>query len=225
MPDISYATQQLSQFMQSPCNSHFQAALHLLKYIKGTIYYGLLYSNQQKFSLQGYCDADWACCKVTRKSITGYCILFGDSLISWKTKKQSTVSHSTAELEYRSMSQTTCELQWISCLLADFHINYPLPISLYCGNQAAIAIAKNPVFHKRTKHVEADCQVVRNCIDSGFLQVNSVTSRRQLANLFTKPISTSQMAPTLLQMGFTQALHKATKVLYEGVGFAEGYNS
>ncbi|KAL2232982.1 uncharacterized protein LOC110011587 [Sesamum indicum] len=146
-PDICHATQQLSQFMQFPSQNHWEPALHLVRYLKGTLYRGLHFNSNNNFTLEAYCDADWVTCKETRKSLTGYCIFLGGSLISWKTKKQTTVSWSTAEAEYRSMSSTTCELIWIHSLLKDLKINIQTPISFYCDNQAALYITANPVFH------------------------------------------------------------------------------
>ncbi|KAL2240102.1 UNVERIFIED_CONTAM: Retrovirus-related Pol polyprotein from transposon RE1 [Sesamum indicum] len=167
-PDICYATQQLSQFMQFPCQEHLDAALHLVKYLKGTMNRGLHFNSNNNFSLEAYCDADWGTCKETRRSLTGYCIFLGGSLISWKTKKQTTVSRSTAEAEYRSMGTTTCELIWIHSLLKELKINVQTPIPLYCDNQAALYITANPVFHERTKHIEIDCHLVQ--LEEGVLK-------------------------------------------------------
>ncbi|GJX94423.1 diaminopimelate epimerase, chloroplastic [Tanacetum coccineum] len=102
-PDISYAVQHLSQFVSSPKDTHMQAALHLLKYLKGTVSNGLLYPIQSHLKLTGFSDADWASCLMTRRSLTGWCIFIGHSLVSWKTKKQPTVSRSLTEAEYRRM--------------------------------------------------------------------------------------------------------------------------
>ncbi|KAL2243082.1 UNVERIFIED_CONTAM: Retrovirus-related Pol polyprotein from transposon RE1 [Sesamum indicum] len=132
-PDISYAAQQLSQFVHAPCQ--------VVRFIPASA----------SSTLTAYCDADWANCVDTRRSLTGYCIFLGDALISCKTKKQSTVSRSTAEVEYRSLGATVCELQWLAYLLQDFHITVSTPISLFCDNQAALHIVANPVFHERTK--------------------------------------------------------------------------
>ena len=96
-PNIAQGVQQLTQFMQSPCSDHLMSALHLLKYLKGTLSRGLYYPVESSFQLTAYCDADWATCTITRKSVTGYCVFLGDSLVSWKTKKQATVSRSSAE--------------------------------------------------------------------------------------------------------------------------------
>lgn len=128
-PDISYAVQHLSQFLQEPREPHFQAALHVLKYLKGTASKGLYYSATSSPKLTAYRDADWGSCRVTTRSPTGYCIFFGSSLVSWKTKKQKTVAKSFAEAEYRAMSVTTSEFQWLAYLLKDLHIDVPLPIT------------------------------------------------------------------------------------------------
>src|SRR5262249_55205638 len=136
-PDLTYAIQQLSQFMHNPCQTHWNATLHVVRYLKGCLSYGLFYSSSTGFDISAYCDADWAACPLTRRSLTGYCIFLGSSPISWKTKKQSIVSRSSAEAEYRSMSFTVAEVQWITYLLQDFGLISSLPIPLWCDNQAA----------------------------------------------------------------------------------------
>ncbi|KAL0433957.1 UNVERIFIED_CONTAM: Retrovirus-related Pol polyprotein from transposon RE1 [Sesamum latifolium] len=116
-PDISHAAQQLSQFLQHPCRQHWDAAHHLLRYLKGTPNTGLFFPAGAVAELVAYSDADWASCLDTRRSLTGFCIFLGSAIISWKTKKQNAVSRSTAKAEYRSMASTTCELIWIYNLL------------------------------------------------------------------------------------------------------------
>ncbi|KAL2252169.1 UNVERIFIED_CONTAM: Retrovirus-related Pol polyprotein from transposon RE1 [Sesamum indicum] len=185
-PDICHATQQLSQYMQQPCKDHWDAALHLVRYLKGTANRGLHFNSTDCFNLEAYCDADWATCKETRRSLTGYCIFLGKSLVSWKTKKQTTVSRSSAEAEYRSMGSTTCELLWIHSLLRDLKINVPTPIPFYCDNQAALYITANPVFHERTKHIEIDCHLVRDKYKEGFIDPRHIASKNQPADIFTK---------------------------------------
>ncbi|XP_039163144.1 uncharacterized mitochondrial protein AtMg00810-like [Eucalyptus grandis] len=99
-PDISYAVQTLSQFMHSPKQSHMNAALKVVKYLKKCPGLGILLSRRCNMEMTAYCDADYATCPMSRRSISGYCIKLGDSLLSWKTKKQPTVSLSSAEAEY-----------------------------------------------------------------------------------------------------------------------------
>lgn len=114
------------------------------------------------------------------------------------------------------MGQTTCELKWISYLLPEFNISITLTISLYCDDQAALAIAKIPVFHERTQHVEIDCHIVRDNVENGSLDVLPVPSSKQLADIFTKPLNVSQMAPALQEMGFVFIVPKSPVVTCEG---------
>ncbi|CAN1751808.1 Retrovirus-related Pol polyprotein from transposon RE1, partial [Linum perenne] len=158
-PDIAFAVQQLSQFQSEPHNGHLMAAQRILRYLKLAPGQGLFYKSDNELTLQGYCDSDWATCPDTRRSITGYCTYLGSSLITWKSKKQTTVSRSSSEAEYRALAHLSCEIQWLTVLLKELGVNVPLPVSIHCDNRSAIHIAENPVFHERTKHIEIDCHV------------------------------------------------------------------
>ncbi|KAI5330645.1 hypothetical protein L3X38_030043 [Prunus dulcis] len=187
-PEITYAVNTLSQFMHEPRKHHFDTAHRLLHYLKGAPGQGLLFSSNGPLHLTAYCDADWARCPFTRRSVTGYCIFLGRSLISWKSKKQVTVSRSSAEAEYRSMAATTCELTWLRYLLQDLQVEHRQPATLLCDNKAALYIAANPVYHERTKHIELDCHTVRERIQNGEIQTAHVQTKHQVADIFTKPL-------------------------------------
>ncbi|XP_019267582.1 PREDICTED: uncharacterized protein LOC109244875 [Nicotiana attenuata] len=121
-PDLAFSVQTLSQFMQQPKNSHMEAATRIVRYVNNHPGQGLLLSSSSKGTLKAYCDADWAACQNSRKFVTGYLIKLGDSLVSWKSKKQTTVSRSSAEAEYRSLAATVAELVWLVGLIKEIGI-------------------------------------------------------------------------------------------------------
>ncbi|KAL2230795.1 UNVERIFIED_CONTAM: Retrovirus-related Pol polyprotein from transposon RE2 [Sesamum indicum] len=200
-PDISHSVQQLSQFLTHPCESHWQAALHVVRNLKSCPSKSLFFPSQSSLTLKAYCDADWATCPDSRRSLIGFCIFLGPALISWKTKKQCTVSRSTAEAEYRCLTVTICELRWISYILTDLGISTSLPIDLFCDNKAALHILANPVFHERTKHIEKDCHLVHNACKEGVIAPSFVRSSLQLVDLFTKVLPMSTFTSLLTKLG------------------------
>ncbi|KAK2388029.1 putative mitochondrial protein [Trifolium repens] len=187
-PEISYVVSKLSQFLASPTDTHMLAALHVLKYLKNNPGQGLFFSASSPLSLQGYSDSDWGACPDTRRSTTGFCYFLGTSLISWKSKKQTVISRSSSEVEYRALAQAACEGQWLLYLLKDFLVQHDSPITLYCDNKSAMHIAVNPVFHERTKHIEIDCHVVRDKVQANIIQLLPIPTKDQIVDLFTKSL-------------------------------------
>lgn len=169
-PDISYVVQQLSQFLHCPTEIHWKAAIYVLKYLKGCPSKGLFFSKDSSpMTITAYNDSDWASCTDTRRSLTVYCIFIGSSLISWKTKKQKTVSKSSCEAECRSLAATVCKLMWISYILRDLKVKFKIPIASLCDNKSVIHITENPIFHERTKHLDIDCHLVSEQYKAGFV--------------------------------------------------------
>jgi len=138
-----------------------QQALRIIRYLKNVPRYGLLYKSNTSFKIQAFSNSDWATCATTRRFVSGYCVFLGTSLVAWKSKKQTTVSRSSSEAEYRALASLACELQWIQYLFQDLHFSVPTPYIAFCDNNSAIHIAKNPTFHERTKHIELDCHIIR----------------------------------------------------------------
>lgn len=178
-----------------------EAALRVLKYLKSAPGKGILLSAQYSLSLIAYCDSDWGTCPMTRRSTTGYCIKLGESLLSWKTKKQATVSRSSAEAEYRAMANTTCEVIWMVGVLKDMGIELTLPVMMYCDNTAALHIGANPMYHERTKHIEIDCHLVRKKIRDKLIKTSHIKTEEQPADLFTKALGKTQHHSLLFKLG------------------------
>ena len=200
-PDLAYSVHVLSQFMQSPREDHWQAALRVVRYLKGSPGQGLLLRANDSLHITGWTDSDWASCPITRRSVSGYFVQLGSSPISWKTKKQHTVSMSSAEAEYRAMAYLTKELIWLKRILQALGILHDHPMTLYCDSKAALHIANNPVFHERTKHIELDCHFVRDEIIAKTIATSYVTTTTQLADVFTKALGRSEFEGFKIKLG------------------------
>lgn len=187
-PDIAFAVNKLSQFLQNPTDIHWNACKHLLRYLKGTHSFALSFSPSSSLLFSGFADADWASCVDDTRSTGGHCIYLGDNLIVWNAKKQSVVSRSSAESEYRALANATVDLIWLHSLCGELGISVTIPSKIWSDNKSALALASNPVFHARTKHVEIDVHFVREKVQSKVVEVGYVPSEDQVADLFTKAL-------------------------------------
>lgn len=193
-PEICYAVNKVCQFIAHPLDTHWLAVKRILRYLKGTISSGLLFtpaSPAQPFCLQAYCDADWAANPDDRRSTSGSAVYLGPNLISWWSKKQTVVARSSAEAEYRSLAHTTAEVLWVQTLLTELKVPFTTP-AIFCDNQSTVAMAHNPVLHARTKHMEIDLFFVREKVLNKTLTVCHIPGVDQKADVLTKPLSSSR---------------------------------
>lgn len=187
-PDLAYSVHILAQFMQKPLLPHWDAAIRVVCYLKGSPGQGIFFKADDQLRISAFCDADWSGCPLSRRSLSAYIVFLGDSPVSWRTKKQDAVALSSAEAEYRAMSDTVKELKWMKGLFLSFGLSHPDPMRLFCDSKSALYIASNPVFHERTKHIERNCHHVRDALKAKLIATEHVSSRNQLADILTKSL-------------------------------------
>ncbi|KAK1436331.1 hypothetical protein QVD17_02110 [Tagetes erecta] len=189
-PDIAFAVNKVCQYMHAPSENHWSAVIRILRYLKGTLEFGLLIRHKSNAALQAftdvhwqgnaqinaYSDADWAGCPDDRRSTGGYAIYLGSNLISWTARKQKTVSRSSTESEYKDLADTVTELIWIEALLDELGIHTKISPTLWCDNLGATYLAANPIFRARTKHVEIDYHFVRERVAQGKIKVQFIST-------------------------------------------------
>jgi histone deacetylase 1/2 len=188
-PDISYAVNRVCQYLHAPREPHLTAVKRILRYVRSTATYGLHLRPAPSGVLSAFSDADWAGNPDDRRSTGGYAVFFGPNLIAWSARKQATVSRSSTEAEYKAVADATAELIWVQALLRELKISHRQPPVLWCDNIGATYLSSNPVFHARTKHIEVDYHFVRERVAKRFLQIKFISSKDQLADIFTKPLS------------------------------------
>ncbi|KAK6120548.1 hypothetical protein DH2020_045714 [Rehmannia glutinosa] len=198
--DILHVVCLCARFQSNPKESHMSVVKRIFRYLKGTIQYGLFYPKNENFSLKGYSDSDYAGNIDDRKSTSGSCQFLGDCLVSWFSNKQNCVSLSTAEAEYISAAFCCTQLLWMKQTLADYKCSFE-NVHIFCDNISAINIAQNPVHHNRTKHIEIRHHFLRDCVSKRKIEISFVPSQDQLANIFTKPLSSETFASIRARLG------------------------
>jgi hypothetical protein len=188
-PDLSFAVNKVCQFIQNPTDAHWSAVNRILRYIKGTLDHGLQIQRSTSTMISGFSDADWVGCPDDRRSTSGFAVFLGGNLVSWSSRKQVTVSRSSTEAEYKAIANVTAELIWIQSLMKELGVFLHKAPRLWCDNIGATYLTSNPVFHGRTKHMEVDFHFVREQVARKAMEVRIISSKDQLADVLTKPLS------------------------------------
>ena len=183
-PDIAYVVHLVSQFMAASHTTHFAAVLHILRYIKGTLFQGLHFPFNSPLELKASSDSYWTRDSTDWCSTAGYYFFLGDSLISWHSKKQTVTARSSNEAEYQALADTTSKLVWLQWLLEDMGAHQLKPTTLYCDNRSAIEITHNDVFHEMTKHIKVDFHFIRQHLLKKSLSLPSTSYIEQVADIF-----------------------------------------
>ena len=185
-PDLSYALSYLSQFNKHPTKRNWQDAKRILRYLKGTIEYGVTFK-KDKLKMYGYIDSDWGGNELDRKSFTGYIFKFGNAPVSWEAKKQKTVALSSCEAEYMGLAEGCKEALFMYNLFEEI-FSQKLEIELLNDSQSAHKIVKNPVQHKRTKHIDIKYHFIRDIIRSGKFELTYIPTEDMIADVMTKAL-------------------------------------
>jgi hypothetical protein len=199
-PDIHFTVCLCARFQASPRTSHRQAVKRIMRYLRFTPEFGLWYSSSSVLSLCGYSDADFVGCHLERKSTSGTCQFLGTSLVSWSSRKQSSVAQSTTEAEYVAVASCCSQLLWMMATLRDFGLDFH-HVPLLCDSTSAISVAKNPVLHSKTKHIDVRFHFLRDHYEKGDIDLRHVATHRQLADILTKPLDQSTFAHLRGELG------------------------
>jgi len=191
-PDISYAVQQLSQFLDSYSLAHWNAALRVVRYLKGTRDLKLCLGGSSPVDLLGFSDSDWANCLDTRRSVGGYGFTLGSGLISWSARKQKTVASSSCEAEYTAAFEASKEAIWLRTLLSEIGRPTSKATPLLCDNNAAITLSEDPSLHSRSKHFDIKYHFLRERVQSSEIRTAYINTKDNLADIFTKALGPQQ---------------------------------
>lgn len=191
-PEISYAVGLVSRFMSNPRQSHLMAAKRVLRYLKGTQGYGVLFPHQERegtgLQLVAYSDSDWCGDLLDRRSTMGYVFLICGAPVSWCSKKESVVALSTCEAEYIAACSAACQAVWLSTLLRDLKVAIGETVELQVDNKSAIDLAKNPVSHGRSKHIETKFHFIREQVSKGKIKLKHCGTDLMIADIMTKAL-------------------------------------
>jgi hypothetical protein len=180
----------LAQFVSNPGMPHWKALKHLLRYLKGSVDYEIVYTrcSPEQFGLFGFSDSDWASNSDDRRSVSGYCFSLSPSggIVSWASRRQGCVALSSCEAEYVALSQAAQELVFLRGLLSDLGVVSEQPPVLFGDNQGAVALASNPIAHKRTKHIDVRHHFIRQLVEGKALSIQYVPTADNRSDVFTK---------------------------------------
>ncbi|KAL5577180.1 hypothetical protein UlMin_018879 [Ulmus minor] len=216
-PDIAFSVNKVCQFMHKPTEVHWKAVKRILRYLAGTINHGICFNATPNTTLTAFTDADYASSPDDRRSTGGFCVYLGDNLVSWSCSKQKVVSRSSTESEYRAVANTVAELIWLISLLSELHITSSSLPMVYCDNLSATYLTANPILHARTKHVEVDHHFIREKVQENILGVEHVPAEEQIADIFTKPLSSQLFTSFKIKLNQLAALYVQEIVRLHGV--------
>ena len=187
-PDISFAVACLCQFLDCYRRAHWNAAICVVRYLKGTRLLTLTLGGNPELDLVGFSDSSYADCPDTARSTMGYCFSVGGAVFTWSSRRQKTVSNSSCEAKYIALSEASREALWLRQFLREVHLLKPAPTVILCDNNGAKALSSDPTHHSRSKHIDVRHHFVRERVDDGSLTIWHVPGYDNVTDIFTKAL-------------------------------------
>nr|GEU73622.1 retrovirus-related Pol polyprotein from transposon TNT 1-94 [Tanacetum cinerariifolium] len=200
-PDILFVVGLISRFMEEPTTKHLKISKRILRYIKGTIDYGMFYSTSEDFKLVGYSYSDWAGSKDDGRSTLGFLFFLGNNAFTWSSMKQPIVTLSSCKAEYIATTSCVCHAIWLKSMLKKLHMEQEDATEIYVDNKSKIDLAKNPVYHDRSKHINTCYHFIRECIARKDVRVIHTSSEDQVGDIFTKPLNDRDFTRQRIMLG------------------------
>jgi hypothetical protein len=194
--------------MKTPHESHWKEAKRILRYVRGTIQFKIHYSSGGTPLLVGFTDSDWADDPDDQKSTAGYVFSLGSGPVTWACKKQQAIALSSVEAEYRATVNASQEALWLRQILSEFGFQQQHLTNLWCDNQSAIKLAKDPVQHQRNKHIELHMHFIRKLIHDQVIEVLFFPIEDQVADIFTKSLTEAKFSKLRSMLGVQEVVIK-----------------
>jgi len=194
-PDLSYSVGIASRFMEKPTVKHRNAVKQIMRYLKGTLEFGLVYTQTKSEEvLVGYSDSDVGGDLVGRRSTGGMSFYLNEGLVTWNSHKEKTVALSSCEAKFMAVTEAAKQALWLRTLLGELTAKKPMKVTLFVDNNSAIALMKNLVFHGRSKHIDIKYHFIRECVEREQILVKRVCTNEQKADALIKPLAAVKLA-------------------------------
>lgn len=200
-PDLMFVVCLIARFMADPREEHMMAGKRVLRYLKGTMEYGVFYGRSSTMELLGYTDSDYARDTDDRKSTSGYVFMVNGAAICWSSRKQDIVTLSSTEAEYVAATSAACHCVWLRGMLQELNAVSRECVDIMCDNNSAIKLSRNPVMHRRTKHIDVRYHYLRNLSNEGVMKLVFCGTKEQVADVLTKPIKLDQFEKLRMLLG------------------------
>ena len=210
-PGIFFTVSALSQFMLELRHIHWVVAKHVLRYLRGSVAFGLRYTSNGGVLLHGYADSDWAGSSVDRKSTSGYCFSLGSTMISWSSRKQGSVAQSTAKVESIAARDASREAVWLRTLFCGLCQEMFETKVIHWDNQSCLKLTENPVFHDRSRHIELKYHFIKDMVQRGAIKLQYIRTDEQIVDILTKPLSSGKFVHFRDKLGVAENVSLAER--------------